>query len=149
MAKANIEDYLEQGMYGKKEINPAERRKYLSSLRERVIMVLTQAQVLEKEVYTELLPLFKQHPKACVFLNGHMNYTHLIKYVKLATTHNIRYKIVLNKDHNSDLGLVFAEEFAIDLDNIYIEKKQKSVNIKPVKRSFWKRLIRFCRRIVK
>ncbi len=54
-----------------------------------------------------------------------MTNEYLTKYVELATLNKIRYKIVFNKDYNTDLGLVLAEETAINQENIYIEKKNK------------------------
>ena len=48
LTESNVEDYLKQGMYGPKETNPDERRKYLGTLRERIEMALTKAQVMEK-----------------------------------------------------------------------------------------------------
>lgn len=130
MIKNNVDDYLQQGIYGVKEIKPEERKKYLGTLRERVIAVLYQSQMLEKEVYPEIVQLIKKHPKACLFLNGNMSDPFLSKYVKLASLHKIRYKIVFNKDYNSNLGLVLAEDKAINQENIYIEKKDnKEVTI--------------------
>jgi uncharacterized protein YueI len=139
MIKNDVDEYLQQGIYGKKEIKPEERKKYLGTLRERVIAVLYQSQVLEKEVYPEITQLVQKHPKALLFLNGNMDYEHLTKYVELATLYKIRYKIVLNKDYNTDLGLVLAEETAIDQEHIYIKKKnQKKEQVKK-KSSFWGR----------
>ena len=58
--------------------------------------------------------------------------------------HKIRYKIVFNKDYNTDLGLVLAEEEAINQENIYIEKKY---NVKEdndhEKKGFWGSLLGF------
>lgn len=129
MVKNEVDEYLQQGIYGIKEIKPEERKKYLGTLRERVIAVLYQSQVSEKEVYPEIAQFIQKHPKACLFLNGNMTDIHLSKYIDLAVLHNIRYKIVFNKDYNTDLGLVFAEEEAINQENIYIEKKY---NVKEV-----------------
>lgn len=140
--KNDVDEYLQQGIYGKKEIKPEERKKYLGTLRERVIAVLYQSQVAEKEIYPEITQLVQKHPKAFLFLNGNMNDTHYTKYVELASHYKIRYKIVLNKDYNTDLGLVLAEETAIDQENIYIEKKMKKEEKVNKKISFWGRLFR-------
>ncbi|MDO7488647.1 DUF1694 domain-containing protein [Peribacillus frigoritolerans] len=40
MSRLNVEDYLEQGIHGPKEIKPGERREFLGTLRERVVIVL-------------------------------------------------------------------------------------------------------------
>ena len=45
MVKNEVDEYLQQGIYGIKEIKPEERKKYLGTLRERVIAVLYQSQV--------------------------------------------------------------------------------------------------------
>ena len=39
--KSTLEEYLEQGIHGKKEINPEERRKFLGTIRERIVIALT------------------------------------------------------------------------------------------------------------
>ena len=61
MTESNVEDYLKQGMYGPKETNPDERRKYLGTLSERIEMALTKAQVMEEEIYKEVELEMKNH----------------------------------------------------------------------------------------
>lgn len=120
-----VEDYIEQGIFGPKEIKPGERKEFLGTLRERVIIVLTKSQVFEKDLYPEIAVKMKQYPEANLLLNGQMDYQHLGKYIKLSNQNSIPYKIVLNKDYNSKLGLVLAEKNAIDIENIHIEKIKK------------------------
>lgn len=146
MIKNDVDEYLKQGIYGMKEIKPEERKKYLGTLRERVIAVLYQSQVLEKEVYPELVQRIKDHPKACLFLNGNMTDAYLSKYIELAALHKIRYKIVFNKDYNTELGLVLAEETAINQENIYIEKKNKKEEKIQKKPTFWNRLFHYLKK---
>lgn len=123
MSRLKVEDYLEQGIHGPKEIKAGERREFLGTLRERVVIVLKRSQVFETNVYPEIEQMMKQYPHSNLFLNGQMDYQYLGKYIKLAMSHDIPYKIVLNKDHNSDLGLVLAENNAINKEEIHIEKK--------------------------
>ena len=120
-----VEDYLEQGIFGPKEIKPGERKEFLGTLRERVIIVLTKSQVFEKDLYPEIEGKMKLYPEASLLLNGQMDYQYLGKYIKLSNQNGIPYKIVLNKDYNSKLGLVLAEKNAIDIENIHIEKIKK------------------------
>ncbi|MGG0249122.1 YueI family protein [Peribacillus frigoritolerans] len=123
MSRLKVEDYLEQGIHGPKEIKAGERREFLGTLRERVVIVLKRSQVFETNVYPEIEQMMKQYPRSNLFLNGQMDYQYLGKYIKLAMIHDIPYKIVLNKDHNSDLGLVLAESNAINKEEIYIQKQ--------------------------
>ncbi|SFB23434.1 Uncharacterized protein YueI [Bacillus sp. cl95] len=123
MNKQNVDEILQQGIHGPKEINPDERRKYLGTIRERIVAVLTKAQVYEKGTYTEIETLMKENGGAQVLLNGNMGYNNLAKYVKLAKKYKLPYKMVTNQEHDSDIGLVLAYDHAIDKENIEIVKK--------------------------
>lgn len=127
MSKSNVDDYLQQGIHGAKEIKPEERKKFLGTIRERVEFALTQTQIRENKVYQEIQDACKKHTDLHMYLNGHVNYRFLSKYVKLASTTNIEYTIVNNKDYNSDLGLVLAFDHAIDKEDIYISKIGKPI----------------------
>lgn len=139
MLSKDIEDYLMKGIHGHKETKLAERRKFLGTLRERIIIALTQSQIRESGIYPQIETAFKNHRDAHLYLNGNMNYSELSKYTQLATKYNIDYTIVTNKDYNSNIGLAFAYNYAIDKDEIYvkskIEKKATTKNTK--KKSFF------------
>ncbi|WP_374939766.1 YueI family protein [Bacillus sp. MCCB 382] len=128
LSKPSIDDYLENGMYGQKQTKPDERRKFLGSLRERIVIALTQSQVREKGVYKEVQDRMKQHPDAKLLLNGNMSYTFLSKYIKLADAHHIPFSMVTNKDIETEIGLVLAYDHAIDLEEIYVQKQSEKVS---------------------
>ncbi|WP_453991768.1 YueI family protein [Bacillus nitroreducens] len=127
MTKQNVDDYLQQGIYGAKEIKPEERKKFLGTIRERVVWALTQSQVRENKVFQEIQDACKKDNRVHMYLNGHMNYRFLSKYVQLAGQYNIQYTLVTNKEYNSDLGLVLAYDHAIDKEEIFIDKSGKPV----------------------
>ncbi|KUP09245.1 hypothetical protein Q75_01030 [Bacillus coahuilensis p1.1.43] len=122
--KKTVDDYLQEGIYGAKETKPDERRYFLSTLRERVVIALKQHQVREKGIYKEVEESMKKHPRTHLYLNGNMNYTFLSDYVKKATQLSIPYTMVTNKEYNSELGLVLAYDYAINKESIYIEHKE-------------------------
>lgn len=122
LADSKLDDYLQQGIHGQKEINPAERKKFLGTLRERVVLALTQPQVREKDIYKEVEDAIKANPDATVLLNGNMNYTYLSKYIKLCNQHHVTNSIVTNKEHNSEIGLVVTMDFAVDKEEIYVSQ---------------------------
>ncbi|MEH7386199.1 YueI family protein [Bacillus sp. JJ1521] len=122
MTKPSVEDILQQGIHGAKEIKPEERKKFLGTIRERVEFALTQSQVRENKVYQEIQDTCKKKKEVHMYLNGHVDYPSLSKYVKLAGANNIEYTIVTNKDYNSDIGLVLAFGHAIDKEEIYVNK---------------------------
>ncbi|MBU8880299.1 YueI family protein [Bacillus sp. FJAT-29790] len=119
----NIDDYIQQGIHGQKETNPDERRKFLGTLRERIVIALTQSQVREPGIYKQVEDALKGNRKARLYLNGNMSYSELSKYTKQAAKNKIEYTMVTNKDHNSDIGLVLAYDYAIDKEEIYVKKE--------------------------
>lgn len=136
MAKKTVEDILEQGIYGPKEINPEERRKFLGTLRERIVLALFSAQVRGEHVQPELLEEMKRNSGARLYLNGTIDYSYLSKYIKSANQYEIPYKMVTNQGRETNIGLVLAYDHAIDKENIFIEEgntKQKQEDDAPVK----------------
>ncbi|QNF31136.1 YueI family protein [Metabacillus sp. KUDC1714] len=124
MLSENIDDYIQQGIHGVREIKPDERRRFLGTLRERVLVVLTKQQVREKGTYIEVEELMKKNKEATLFLNGTMNYTYLSDYIKLANQIGTKFLISTNKEYDSELGLVLAYDYAINKEDIYIEKQK-------------------------
>jgi uncharacterized protein YueI len=123
LKKTTVDEVLEQGIYGPLETKPDERRKFLGTLRERIVVALTKSQVAETAVYPQVEQHMKEKPQSHLFLNGNMNYEDLSKYVKLATKYKIEHTLVTNKEHDSEIGLVLAMDHAIDKEDIYITKK--------------------------
>lgn len=123
MKRANLEDYLEKGMYGPKQTKLKERKKFLGTIRERIVVALTKNQIMEPGVYPEVEMLMNEHPKTILLLNGELSYSYLSKYIKKARQNKIPFSIVRDKDHCTDIGLVLAYQHAIDKDDIFIKKK--------------------------
>jgi uncharacterized protein YueI len=123
LKKPTVDEVLQQGIYGAIETKPDERRKYLGTLRERIIVAMKKSQVAETEIYPQIEQLMKENPRAHLFLNGNMSYEDLSKYVKMANKQKIEHTIVTNKEHDSEIGLVLAMDHAIDKEEIYITKK--------------------------
>ncbi len=124
MAKGpNLEDYLKQGIYGPKEIKPDEKRKFLGTFRERVIIALFVEQLYENGIYKEVEEEMKNSRGAKLLLNGAVPYRFLSKYVKLANTHGLPFTIVEKKDAETDIGLVLAYDHAINKEDIFINRE--------------------------
>ncbi|PMC39095.1 DUF1694 domain-containing protein [Bacillus sp. UMB0899] len=121
-----LDEYIQQGIHGPREINPDERRKFLGTLRERVVVVLTKSQVREPGTYKEVENLMSKNNHATLFLNGNMNYSYLSDYIKLANKVGNKFLLSTNKEHDSDLGLVLAYDHAVNIEDIYITKDEKT-----------------------
>jgi len=120
----NIEDYIDRGIHGLKETKAGERKVYLTTLRERVILALTDAQVMKPVIYEPIRKLIKEYPDSLLFLDGELSYSHLSKYIKLANKSNIQFTIVDDLKSNTEIGLVLASPMAIDKEDIFVSKKE-------------------------
>ncbi len=127
MSNSKLDDYLQQGIHGAKQTKPDERRRFLTTLRERVIIALSQGEVMRKGVEPEVEQLMDENREAHLFLNGNIAYTHLSEYIKAAEKRGIEFTIVTNKEYDSELGLVLAHDHAIDKEEIYLSKKVRPV----------------------
>ena len=124
MVKKTVDDVLKEGIYGPKETKPDERRKYLGTLRERVVIALTTGETMGSDtVQPEVKRLMAENKEAHLFLNGNVPYTALSKYIKEAMDLKMDYTIVTNKEHQSEFGLVLAHSYAINKEDIRLNKK--------------------------
>jgi uncharacterized protein YueI len=141
LSNSKLDDYLQQGIHGAKQTKPDERRRFLTTLRERVIIALTQGEVMRKGVEPEVEQLMNENREAHLFLNGNIAYRYLSEYIKAAEKRGIEFTIVTNKDYDSELGLVLAHDHAIDKEEIYLSKKPL---VKPIqakqKKGFFSKL---------
>lgn len=120
----NIDDYLEKGMYGAKEINPAEKKKYLGTYRERVLVALTKEEVLSQQFLPELEKAILESPDSKLLLNGLLHYNSMRPYIKLAEKCKHEFSIVSRLEGETDLYLVLACQKAINKEDIHLYKEE-------------------------
>ena len=137
--KKNVDDYLQEGIYGARETLPDERRLYLGTIRERIELVLLQNQLREEDVYPEVITAIEENPGLTLYLNGNMGYRFLSKYIQLVSDRDASYTVVTSKEHNSPYGLVAAHSEAIDKEEIDIPKRNSKTKKKKSKGSFLSR----------
>lgn len=142
MKKTTVDEVLQQGIYGALETKPDERRKYLGTLRERIIVALSKSQVAEAKVYPQVEQSMRKYPGAQLLLNGNMNYEELSKYVKMAVKNKTEHTIVTNKEHDTEIGLVLAMSQAIDKEDIFITKKEIVPEAVQEKKGFFSKLFK-------
>lgn len=125
MERGKVDEYLQQGIYGPMEIKPEERKRFLGTLRERIVVALTHAEVRDKTNLAELERIMREHQKAHLYLNGQIEYPALSKYIKMAGEVGMLFTIVNNQEVETDIGLVIAYDYAIDKEDISLKKKAK------------------------
>ncbi|AIS60380.1 YueI family protein [Listeria ivanovii] len=123
----NIDDYLEKGMYGAKEINPAEKKKYLGTYRERVLVALTKEEVLSQQLLSELEKAILESPDSKLLLNGLLHYNSMRPYIKLAEKCKHEFSIVSRLEGETEFYLVLACQKAINKEDIHLYKEASPV----------------------
>ncbi|WP_233569883.1 YueI family protein [Falsibacillus albus] len=121
MDRTSVDDYIQNGIYGEKQTKPGERKKFLGTIRERVVVALTKRQIRERKVLNELEGIMRNHKKAKLLLNGEMDYTYLSPFIKLSNKYEIPFSIVNDAQTTTEIGLVLAYDHAVDIEQIYIE----------------------------
>lgn len=124
--KSQMEQHLQNSVYGTPKINPDEQRHYLGTFRERVSLAMTIAEVTDRDNLNPFITEISAHPDYQVILNGHVDQADLAPYLKLASQHNLKFTIrqdIIYGVNDSDLGLVVASDHAIDQSPIALNKK--------------------------
>ncbi|WP_163971471.1 YueI family protein [Oceanobacillus halotolerans] len=122
MGKKDVEDYLTEGIYGKKDPNQAERKKYLGTLRERIVIALTKGQVMSDKGLRALEETMRNNRDTELIINGKVAHRFLKEEKALASKYDIPYTTITDEKANTDIGAVLTYDHAIDKENIFLEE---------------------------
>ncbi|MFD1038214.1 YueI family protein [Virgibacillus byunsanensis] len=125
MSKKDVDDYLTEGIYGARKPKQAERKKYLGTLRERIVIVLTKGQIMSDKGLVKLEEAMQKHPNTELLINGHVSYKFLAEEKALATKQNIPYTTITNEESDTDIGAVLTYDYAIDKKDIFIKEESE------------------------
>ncbi|MYL32524.1 DUF1694 domain-containing protein [Pontibacillus yanchengensis] len=121
MANKEIDDILQEGIHGKKQIKASERKRYLGTIRERVVIALTNGQLMQDKGLQELEQAMQHHPGTKLLLNGHVASRFMKEEKTLADKYNIPYTAVTNNEAESDLGAILTYDYAVDIEDIFVQ----------------------------
>ncbi|CDO03971.1 hypothetical protein BN988_02507 [Oceanobacillus picturae] len=121
MANKNVDDYLTEGMYGTRLPKDAERKQFLGTLRERIVIALTIGQVMTDKGVEKLEEAMKENPNTTLLINGQVSYRFLKEEKDLAKKYNITYTTITNEESDTEIGAVLTYDYAIDKKEIFIE----------------------------
>lgn len=125
--KKDINDYLNEGIYGIKETKASERKEFLGTLRERTILALTEGEVVQQKGLKQLEEAMKSYPDASLRFSGEVTMRFFKPYKTLASSRHIPYTSVTNQGADVDIALVLHVDHAIDKPDIFLyeEKEQE------------------------
>lgn len=127
--ESKLEEKVNEGLYGKKEIKREEKNRFLGEFKERVIRYLTYDQVLEKGTYPEILAAIR-HPEAKkLVINRKVELDSAWDYIKLAKDNNLLFKKIDSPDLKGDVALVVVSDHKVEVEEKeVISRKEKLQN---------------------
>ena len=111
----DINQRLQQGMMGKKQINPDERNKYLGQLKERLYISATFADSKDSHFLTNIDSLLEDK-EAILYLNSNLPQSLQTNLIQCVMKNNRSFTVVTNdKNQEDDICLVYADKVATHL----------------------------------
>ncbi|AKP68025.1 YueI family protein [Companilactobacillus ginsenosidimutans] len=115
---SSVEDYIKKNIFGKPQVKPDEKNKFLGNFAERVGIALTVAQIKNLDNIQTVEKVMKKYPDYHLYLNGKIDSYLMDEYLKLSVKLNYNFTIVMqspvrngkNKVTDEDMGLVIADE---------------------------------------
>ncbi|MDY0395223.1 YueI family protein [Virgibacillus halophilus] len=123
VAPRQVDDYLQEGIYGTRLPKQAERDKFLGTLRERVILALTIGQVMTDKGIKKLEEEIVSHPEAKMVFNGEIDSKFLEEEKRVANKYNIPYSIISDVEVHTNIGAVLHYDYAIDKEDIFMPEE--------------------------
>ncbi|MDX5474104.1 MAG: YueI family protein [Bacillaceae bacterium] len=125
----NIDDYIDRGLKGAPELKASERRQYLTQFKERILVALTDGQVMKPKVYKPIEMMMKQNRNSHLYLDGRLNYQYLSKYIRLANANSIPFTMVDDLTSSTNIGLVLSNPTYVGKENIFISNEEFVKNL--------------------
>ncbi|MCK4260857.1 MAG: YueI family protein [Halanaerobiales bacterium] len=123
--KSKLEKRVETAAFGKPELRPEERARYLGEFRERVLIALTIDQVEEPGVYSEVLKVLCDSKANKLILLRDIDLERAKDYLKLAREKKIAFKRVDSPKLKGEIGLVVVSFRAVDKDEIFLPDRKE------------------------
>lgn len=124
MGKRSVDDVLQEGIHGKKQIKASERKRFLGTFRERVVIALTKGQLMQDEALSQLEQAMKNHPDTKLLLNGNVSPRFMNAEQDLASKYNIPYTVVSNRETETDIGAVLTYDHAVNIEDIFVPEQE-------------------------
>lgn len=119
----DVNERLEQNQNGSgPNLKPDEKRLYLGTFRERVILAIKASEVGSEESKTVLADKLKAYPDATLLIDQNQTGDDYIDYLKLAIQSGNAYTLLSNneisKQTTDPYAFVLAAKTAVNIDNI-------------------------------
>ncbi len=123
---SNVEQRLQNGIYGSPKIKPDEQRRYLGTFRERVWLTISVAEVKQQDWSDALRQELTIHPDSLVIINGNIDDSFTRNYLTVANNANVQFTIKTGtetKTGNDDLAVIVTDHKAVYQSPVDVSKK--------------------------
>lgn len=123
---SNVEQRLQNGIYGSPKIKPDEQRRYLGTFRERVWLTISVAEVKQQDWSDALCQELTIHPDSLVIINGNIDDSLTRNYLTVANNANVQFTIKTGtetKTGNDDLAVIVTDHKAVYQSPVDVSKK--------------------------
>lgn len=118
--KSPLEQTILKGIHGTPQLRREEHKYYLGQFRERVLRVLTFAQIAEPAVYREIEEAVV-HPKARrLLISRRADLAGAAKYIRLARDRGLPFATVDLPEYRGPVGLVVVAAEAVDVEEVSV-----------------------------
>ena len=149
--KSEIDQRIQNGIYGTPKFKPDEQRHYMGTFRERVWLTISVAEINNNDWSFAVREELTKHPDSLVIINGNLA-DHLTRnYIMLANQMQVQFTIKTGSDAKTtpdSLALVISDHKAVYESPVDVQKKYSRSNnnhnsVSPKKNSsIWKRLFK-------
>jgi len=137
----DLQQHLDNSLYGTPQLKPDEQRKYLGTFRERCYLQMTLAQMRNQDLQDCLKTHVTDFEGAHCLMNNQVSDTLQADYIQILAAAAIPFTIVSSNQKSDDaIGLLLVASEAVDESIIDIAEKYPTNESKPTsekKPSFW------------
>lgn len=112
-----VEKYLKDNVFGKPQLKPDEKNKFLGNFQERVAIALTISEVKNRDNKKIVEKVMTQNPDSHMYINGDMDQATMGIFIALAAAKNYKFTIISqekvrteSEKSDNDMGIVIANE---------------------------------------
>ena len=130
MTNDNLQEHLNNGLYGTPQLHPDEQRKYLGTFRERVSLTITFKEFSNNQ--NACLTAIKQissntEEELSIKINGQLSSDIINKIIQISKENNIKFEYLadasFSHDDDANAIVICSSKSALHIENIDVESK--------------------------
>lgn len=129
--KSNVDQRIQNSIYGTPKIKPDEQRKYMGTFRERVHLTISVAEAKQQDWSGALQKELTKHPDSLVIINGNLEDRYTRAYITIANQMTVQFTIKTGNDTKTDddaFAVVVTDHQAVYESPVDVAKKYGDQN---------------------